>query len=221
MGFGNGPRKKDIKLYAKWIENIEPVPSPNPDPDSTPEEQEPESVVVTFNDISEHWAKEMIEELASQGIITGYPDGSFRPNEYIKRQHVALIFNRTFKFEPTREAISFSDVGPHHSYYEAVTTLQKAGIIDGANGAFHPEDWLTRAQMAKILVGALQMTPGGTSSFQDVSINDWSYDYIAALEQAGIALGTNGKFKPNEPVTRAQLVAFLSRAMEYLEREIE
>ncbi|SDK42278.1 S-layer homology domain-containing protein [Paenibacillus marchantiae] len=62
--------------------------------------------VVTFDDISGHWAKEMFEELASQGMITGYPDGSFHPNESIKRQHMALLLMRAFEIEPVREAVS-------------------------------------------------------------------------------------------------------------------
>ncbi|SLJ87765.1 MULTISPECIES: S-layer homology domain-containing protein [unclassified Paenibacillus] len=62
--------------------------------------------VVTFDDISGHWAKEMFEELASQGMITGYPDGSFHPNESIKRQLMALLLMRAFEIEPVREAVS-------------------------------------------------------------------------------------------------------------------
>ncbi|WP_175623823.1 S-layer homology domain-containing protein [Paenibacillus amylolyticus] len=224
----------DKTLYAKWSinnssnnnaggnnptppQNSIPIPTPNPQP--TPEEPkpEPEPPVVTFDDLSGHWAKGMIEELASQGIIAGYPDGSFHPNEHIKRHHMALIFTRAFEFNPIREAVSFSDVSPSHPYYEAIMSLQQAGIVDGANGNFNPNHSLTRAEMAKILTLAFEIKPGGTVAFQDVPTTHWSYDYIAALAALKIVLGDNGKFKPDEPVTRAQFVAMMYRALHVIQ----
>ncbi|MGE7114846.1 InlB B-repeat-containing protein [Lysinibacillus sp. NPDC047702] len=240
--FTNDVVTEDITLYAKWTVNstgeypsipttptvpVNPVPtptepsipenstpSPEEHPDSEPTEQEPEQQQYVFSDVPKsHWAWEMIQDMARRGVITGYPDQSFRPNEFIKRQHIAIMLTRAFELEPSREATSFSDVLPSHPYYEAITKLQRAGIIDGSNGAFHPDEWLTRAQMAKILVAVLQLPSGDTSSFKDVSIDHWSYANIAALEQQGIALGSNGYFKPNDPVTRAQFVALMYRAL--------
>ncbi|WP_145407642.1 InlB B-repeat-containing protein [Paenibacillus xylanexedens] len=203
---------KDAKLYAKWVKNREPVPTANPQP--TPEKSQSEGSLVTFDDLSGHWAKEMIEQLTSQGIITGYPDGSFHPNENIKRHHMALIFIRAFDFKPIREAVSFSDVASSDPNYEAIMSLQQAGIVEGSNGNFNPNHSLTRAEMAKILTLAFDIAPGGTVVFQDISTTHWSYDYIAALAELEIVLGDNsGKFKPDEPVTRAQFVAMLYRAL--------
>ncbi|WP_082560240.1 InlB B-repeat-containing protein [Paenibacillus sp. Root52] len=206
---------KNAKLYAKWVENTASIPTPDPQP--TPDESESERPVVTFDDLSGHWAKEMIEELASQGIIAGYPDGSFHPNENIKRHHMALLFTRTFEFEPTREAVSFSDVSPSRPYYEAIMSLQQAGIVEGSNGEFNPNHSLTRAEMAKILTLALEIEPGGAVAFQDVPTTHWSYDYIATLAELEIVLGDNGKFKPDEPVTRAQFVAMMYRALKVIQ----
>ncbi|MCW3790370.1 InlB B-repeat-containing protein [Paenibacillus sp. LS1] len=200
---------KDAKLYAKWVKHLPPV--------TTPEEPKTEQPIVTFDDLSGHWAKEMIEELASQGIIAGYPDGSFHSNENIKRHHMALLFTRAFEFESIREAVSFSDVSPSHPSYEAVMSLQQAGIVDGANGAFNPNHSLTRAEMAKILTLAFEIKPGGTVAFQDVPATHWSYNYIAALAELEIVLGDNGKFKPNELVTRAQFVAMMYRALNVIQ----
>ncbi|CAM5483274.1 S-layer protein OS=Lysinibacillus sphaericus OX=1421 GN=LS41612_16025 PE=4 SV=1 [Lysinibacillus sphaericus] len=88
-------------------------------------------------------------------------------------------------------------------------------LSDGIDGAFHPTDHLTRAQLAKILADTLQRQPQTTSSFpRDWDSSDWSAGYIGALERVGIALGDNGKFQPEAFVTRAQLAAFLYRAMQ-------
>lgn len=169
---------------------------------------------MTFQDVENHWAQDMIEALATQGIIKGYEDGTFRPNESISRQHVASLFTRAFEFEVIRPTAAFSDVAPNHMYYDAIMTLQQAGIIDGANGAFRPTDNITRAQLAKILANTLQLKSEGKSSFKDVESNHWSVGYIAALERAKITLGDNGKFHPEASVTRAQLAVFIYRAMQ-------
>ncbi|WP_196426699.1 S-layer homology domain-containing protein [Lysinibacillus cavernae] len=220
-------------LYAKWFENgtsggdggYIPTPEQGSNPKPTPEipvkpeiPTEPEVPVqpiptITFSDISTHWAKEMIEDMAPRGIINGYPDGTFRPNDSIQRQHVAILFTRALELVPRREKTTFNDVEPSHPYYEAIMKLQQAGIIDGSNGSFHPSDSLTRAQMAKIIALAFGLTSQGPSQFEDVPTTHWAYDYIATLEDYGIALGDDGSFKPNEPVTRAQFVAFLYRAL--------
>jgi len=68
--------------------------------------------------------------------------------------------------------------------------------------------------LAKILANTLQLQLQTTSSFTDVDSSHWSAGYIGALERAGIALGDNGKFRPEASVTRAQLAAFLYRAMQ-------
>ncbi len=202
--------KESLTLYAKWTALPEEE-AINSQPPKTPQPLPP---IVTFQDIENHWAQEIIEALATQGVITGYKDGTFRPNETISRQHVAVLLTRAFTFEASRPSIAFSDVAPHHPYYHEITILQQAGIIDGIDGAFHPADHLTRAQLAKILANTLQLQPQTTSSFTDVDSSHWSAGYIGALERAGIALGDNGKFRPEASVTRAQLAAFLYRAMQ-------
>ncbi|MGE7674991.1 S-layer homology domain-containing protein [Lysinibacillus sp. NPDC094403] len=83
-------------------------------------------------------------------------------------------------------------------------------MMDGSNGAFRPNAYITRAQMAKILVLAFDLTPEGNSSFKDVDPSNWASGYIATLADHNIALGDeNGNFKLNENLTRAQFTAFM------------
>ncbi len=188
-------------LYAKWIENKKEI-------DESIEEDKP-----NFSDVSTHWSKEMIEEIAALGIINGYPDGTFRPNEPILRKHIAIMINRALDLKPIRENASFSDVLPTHPYYEEIQLLQQAGIVDGTNGQFKPDEFLTRVQLAKIIVIAFDFELGDESNFEDLSKNHWSYQYVAGLEKLGIVQGDNGKFNPQDSITRAQFVAILYRAL--------
>ncbi|WP_342534109.1 S-layer homology domain-containing protein [Lysinibacillus sp. FSL K6-0057] len=196
--------RENIVIYAKWIPLLV-------DESDTPLPKE----MVRFYDMDSHWAKEIVEELAILKIIQGYEDGTFRPNEPISRMHVAVLFARAFEFESIRSAKAFSDIATNHVYYEEINTLQQAGIIDGMGDTFRPVEAITRAQVAKILAKTLRLPSEGTSSFSDVSSNHWSTGYIAALEQAGIAFGSNGEFHPDVPVTRAELATFLYRALQF------
>ncbi|MFY0521579.1 S-layer homology domain-containing protein [Lysinibacillus sp. UGB7] len=58
----------------------------------------------------------MIEDIAARGIITGYPDCTFRPNEPIKRKHIAVMIARTFELTLKRKDVSFSDVSTSQPY---------------------------------------------------------------------------------------------------------
>lgn len=203
--------RENVTLYAKWTAlSVEESEAPK----ELQQPNVPKPIIANFQDIEHHWAGDMIETLTAQGIIRGYEDGTFRPNEPISRQHVALLLTRAFSFEQVQATTNFKDVSPAHPYYDAIMTLQQAGIIDGADGAFQPAQAMTRAQLAKVLANTLQLTAEGTSSFTDVSGTYWSASYIAALEQAGIVLGDNGYFHPNAPVTRAQLAAMLYRVIQ-------
>lgn len=71
----------------------------------------------SFNDVPQHhWALAEIESMKTKGIITGYDDGTFKPENSIKRQHVALMFARSLELENIREKITFNDVTENHIY---------------------------------------------------------------------------------------------------------
>ncbi|MGE7690490.1 S-layer homology domain-containing protein [Lysinibacillus sp. NPDC097214] len=97
------------------------------------------------------------------------------------------------------------DVPHNHPNYEQIALLQQAGIVDGSKGAFHPNAYITRVQMAKTLVLAFGLKPEGSSTFKDVNPTHWANSYISALEDHNVALGDKeGNFRPDENLTRAQ-----------------
>lgn len=160
------------------------------------------------------WAYKEINELREKEIIFGYKDNTFKPNATIRRDHVASIFSKSLPLTFIVEEKRFLDVPTNYLYYQEIMNTQRAGIFSGSNGVFGPQQQLTRAQMAKILVIAFELNQNGLHSFKDVSENHWANEYIHILYSNGITLGSNGLYSPEDFVTRAQYAVFLSRAME-------
>lgn len=204
---------ENMTLYAKWVENVVDIPD-NSNEITEPTLEQPPACPIQFNDIASHWAQKMIEDIAGRCWVKGYPDSTFKPNDSIQRQHVAVIFTRAFDLLAVREMQEFTDITTKHRYYDAIAQVYQAGVFDGTEGKFNPEAPMTRAHMAKVLVEAFDLTSEQTSTFQDVPTTHWAYAYISILADHQIALGDGGYFKPNEPVTRAQFVAFMYRALQ-------
>ncbi|MFD2115211.1 InlB B-repeat-containing protein [Paenibacillus yanchengensis] len=212
----------DIILYAKWSKTnyppyipSEPILEPELEVEEeiVEEEEKPKGCSTKFTDISENWARNAITDIASRCIIIGYPDGEFKPNDPIIRAHVAVMFARALELPAKRPSNTFHDVSSDTPNYEAILKVSQAGIFEGSNGYFYPDQQLTRAEVAKILVLAFKLPLGGKSTFQDVPKTHWSSSYIATLESYGLAFGEDGYYKPEEPVTRAEFVAFMYRAL--------
>lgn len=107
---------------------------------------------------ADEWYAQYVGACYAAGIITGYDDGSFKPNNCVTRQEMAVMVMRAAQYkgmtiEKPYEKVNFTDADEIASYaVEAVDTLQQAGIINGmADGAFAPTATATRAQAAKIL----------------------------------------------------------------------
>ncbi|MEK4229483.1 alpha/beta fold hydrolase [Solibacillus sp. FSL H8-0538] len=173
-----------------------------------------------FTDVTEsNQYYKIIHELTDLGIITGYTDGSFNPNAHISRKHVAVLLSKALPLEPIRETTSFKDVPPSHSYYKDIQKLYRAGIVDGSNGYFNPDQPLTRAQMAKILALALNLSAKGDTTFPDVTKDFWAKEYIETIYSNKITTGNNGNFKPLENVSRQHFAVFLHRALKLVAEE--
>lgn len=117
-----------------------------------------------FNDVSEDdWSCEYIKKAYAAGIITGYEDGSFRPDDVITRQDAAVMLYRAAKYFNidfyAEIANYFMDEAEFADYaVEAINGMYNMGFINGVgDGMFAPNDMTTRAQTAKIIYGMLQM----------------------------------------------------------------
>ena len=111
--------------------------------------------------------------------------------------------------------VSFNDMTGHWAE-ETVSDMASRLIISGVgNNAFVPDSKITRAQFTAIVVRALGLKCNKDAAFTDVSSENWYHDPAAAAYKYGIVLGgADGRFRPNDDITRQEAMVMVSRAME-------
>jgi|GEM_PF-4145959 len=117
----------------------------------------------SFTDIQNSWAKDAITAFANAGLINGYSDGTFRPNQKISREEMVVILSRLLQLSALQSgsSISFTDINHAAAYaQEAIRLTAGAGIIQGAgNNSFNPKGDATRAETIQVLFNTLKLLP--------------------------------------------------------------
>jgi hypothetical protein len=145
-------------------------------------------------------------------VISGYEDGTFKPERSITRAEltkIALLINGYVPATVDQTSTSrFPDVLPEKWYNGYINKATTLGIVDGyEDGTFRPEASVTRAEAVKILLRSAGL---GTESidvvlYPDVTKEDWYYSYVAYATLNHIVDGfIDGRFGPNMPITRAE-----------------
>ena len=145
----------------------------------------------TFNDVAKGcWAANYIGYMQQFGIVTGYTDGSFRPNAPVTRAEFAAIASRFEKL--TQGSKSFTDVPDTHWAVKYINFAATRGWVTGyADGTFKPEHSITRAEVAAVTCRLLERSAdqtyirshiGELRTFADVTESHWAYWY--AMEAA-------------------------------------
>jgi peptidoglycan/xylan/chitin deacetylase (PgdA/CDA1 family) len=153
------------------------------------------------------WVKE-------QGIALGcnHEGTLFCPDDVVTRGQMASFLSRALHLAPAGHGYFGDDT--HNAHEDSIDRLAEAGISNGCGvGIFCPDDSVSRGQMASFLVRALGLEPIAGEVFDDAS--GLHEPNINALAAAGITEGCNSEkaFCPDQPVTRAQMAAFLHRAL--------
>jgi len=149
-------------------------------------------------------------------FIQGYPDKTFRGDNTMSRQEFVTILYRLLNPVETPIADpsnpSFNDVRPGHWAYDAIEWAKETGIIEpGEDGSFRPAEPITRVEMAVMLVKANEWTETAENTFGDIYEHP-DLDYILKAVHAGVFEGyPDGTFKPDDNITRYEVVAALIR----------
>jgi hypothetical protein len=156
-----------------------------------------------------------VTNLVERGIISGYKDGTFRPNVAVTRAQAAKILAGVLKLDTKNASASFSDVPETYEHYGAIAALAERKILNGyADGTFKPNSPITRGQMAKIITNAFRFSGVfQTLPFSDIAKGSETFGHVNALYSYAITTGTTATtFSPGSSVTRGHLAVFITRA---------
>ncbi|NEU28736.1 S-layer protein [Paenibacillus polymyxa] len=202
-GTGTTSSKKDKKDSTDSSESIassetttplspSTLPTDLPTPEITPVEQ---------------------SEVMHEKYITGYQDGTFRPDQSITRAETAAMMARIMKLETKEGSTTYKDVPNSYWAKDSIIALTTQHLMNGyADGTFRPEQSITRAEMAAILASWKQLkgTQTAASPYTDIE-KHWARDSIVALANAGWITGYNdNSFQPNKYITRVETVTILN-----------
>lgn len=175
-------------------------------------------------------SNQMATEQAFYGLISAYRAEQGKSSLYrmsdvkVKKEQAVMPDNSTKSGLPGKnqdvkgagaktQNISFSDMSSHKNK-KAVEELASRGIINGmGNGEFCPDNTMTRAEFATIVVKSLGLVPTATKEFSDVSADKWYAGYVGTASKYGIVSGVgDGKFNPAGTITKQEAAAMITRA---------
>ncbi|MGM9923589.1 MAG: S-layer homology domain-containing protein [Bacillus sp. (in: firmicutes)] len=177
----------------------------------------PVGQAASFKDVSTNYRfYDEINYLTGKGIITGYPDGTFKPEQTVTRAAAAMMIGRALDLDGTQRKTKFKDVNSTMVASGYIQSAVEKGIISGfPDGTFKPNQSVTRGQLAIFLAKAFQLEKTATVTFKDVSPSMAAYPYIGKLVAANITTGyEDNTYRPNIAVTRGQFSAFMARALD-------
>ena len=169
-----------------------------------------------INDIKGHWAEKQIKDFISKGYLSGYPDGTFKPQNSIKRAEFVKILNKVFGLT-TKSKKVFSDTKNHWAKDEIDIAVTN-GVCQGTSATtFEPDAPITREAAAKMIANYKKIADTHNdkiNGYNDANqVSSWAIKEVEAILEAGYMNGYSdtNTFKPKNNITRAEAVVTLSR----------
>ncbi|MBP3361053.1 MAG: S-layer homology domain-containing protein [Clostridia bacterium] len=169
-----------------------------------------------------HWAYKYIYSLTQKGLLGGYEDGSFRPEQNLTRAEFCKLIVSAFNLKAEGKS-GFSDVSEDDWYSEYVAAVSMAGYINGVgNGCFMPDDNITRQDIAVIMYRLIldkDILPSGKKcEFADADmISPYAREAVEVMS-AGIISGSEGYFNPKNYTTRAEAAKIIYAVLNLYEK---
>ena len=217
-GLATGDKVDSVKITG--IQS-EPGESPNVASDAVIKNAKGEDVTANYKITYVDGVLKAIEVLNKEihfNYVIGYTDGTIRPNNDISRAEVATIFFRLLTDEARTQydktTSSFSDIKDGAWCCRAVSTLTNMGIIKGyTDGSFQPNKSITRAELATIIARFAKLDVN-TKTFSDIN-GHWAQKSIELAAGNGWINGyTDGTFRPNKSIIRAETFAMINRVLD-------
>ncbi|QSZ27580.1 S-layer homology domain-containing protein [Aceticella autotrophica] len=186
-------------------------------------------IIQKFKDINGHWAEETITKLADMGIVSGYEDGTFKPDNKITRAEATAILVRALKLSHgTEKDLKFADNVAIPIWAKGVVAAAaKEGLVKGypqpdGSVTFEADRPISRVEIAAIIVRVMEKKIGkaipSTLKFIDnTAIPEWGKTSVGIAVSKGIVVGyPDNTFRADNPVTRAEASVMVFRLLEIL-----
>ncbi|MDR6554863.1 S-layer homology domain-containing protein [Paenibacillus qinlingensis] len=178
--------------------------------------------ISNLSDIAGHWAEIDIRATLQSGIVHGYEDGTFRPNQFVSRaEFVVMLTNALHPNAGPEKLPNYTDAAVIGDWAkQAIALAAKGNLVQGyEDGSFRPAEQLTRAQLAVVLANALGVAAvesSGSAVFADASdIPAWALDAVGIVAKAGLMKGYEAnRFGPLQTVTRAEAIMVINRLLQ-------
>lgn len=171
-----------------------------------------------FTDLNGHWGQAIINEAATLGVVGGYPEGYFLPDNLMKREEFYKLITNVLTAVPdtSKTTLAFKDVDPIEWYIPTIKTAVAAGITKGyEDGTFGVGQMISRQEAAKVVAsvistGNLDTSKNAATAKDAALIGDWALPYVNIMFQKGYMQGDNeGNFRPTMALTRAEAATLL------------
>lgn len=195
---------------------------------------------VTFNDISDHWAKEYIVKVANKGLVTGYDDGTFRPENSVTVLEALVMMSRLYEIDDDiKDQIienyksklkNMSNASDYSWAFESLSVALELGVVSesGLETMLRDKSIAQKASKEEIcvLLAKAMMLEDEVKNlksyvlpFVDITeINEKARSYIYVMYDKDIVSGDNKKnINPKNNIKRAEMATMLDRAYDYIE----
>lgn len=182
-----------------------------------------------FSDLTEeHWAYNIVNKMHEQGIISGFYDGTFKPEDYVTKEQFATLLFKVLK-PSVDEKMSFADVTPDYWSKEYVEVMGQYMEYDEYDGVyyFNPGGFVRRESVAMALKNAMEFDDEADLTLIDTfsdkaQIAESAYESVALCIANGIMKGNaDGTFNPKGYLKRAEISALLNNVLTLLESQEE
>ena len=194
-----------------------PAPSESPEPSEAPEPSEtpkPSPSPEPTPDPNAMWYQAAMDYVVKEGLLRGDDKGNLNPEKNATRAEVITILMRIFRNTQTKSLWQYTDMPTSEWFYKDMSTAAAMNVLNGyLDRTMRPNANITR-QEAFVLIARLfavgESNASALNRFSDkASIGDWAQGLLAGMVQQGYLNGDNGRMRPEDNITRAEIAQVL------------
>lgn len=186
-----------------------------------------------FVDLSQsYWAYPQIQSLVDDGVVVGYPDDTFKPDQPVTRAEFATMALKAINQDnaKAKETFEFSDVPTDYWAHDNIQRAFSFDLVKGfPDGSFNPEGSVTKAEAISLIMSSLDTDPMTLSEAKKIledsytdyeSIQEWFIINAAKADALAIVVkvpGYENKFEPDKKITRAEMAASLCNMRKWVQ----